>query len=251
MPNSLSRNPRSAHPSLTRRSPWLTLLARCECLKRHGVSEHEGELGADFSSIVLPKKIPRPTTYNVFRIPIINFLIPPRPGTVSRSSIISLSKSASPQLVARRLNQTIRHLIHSFREAPNHHVPCSRGPKVWIKGDRRGWVHSPASADFFRILAAAAADRVLWSFVEICLERRLYSRWTQCRVVFLCTKLAALMADVADSKRSRCWSLGKEPVDFLPSNTVDRQTTMSHRGLAYRKFLRAYISFQTERKGHG
>jgi hypothetical protein len=61
------------------------------------------------------------------------------------------------------------------------------------------------------------------------------------------------MADVADSKSSRCWSLGKEPIDFLRSNTVDRQTTMSHRGLelAYRKFLRAYISFQTERKDTG
>jgi hypothetical protein len=32
-----------AHPG----SPWLTLLARCECLKRHGVGEREGELGAD------------------------------------------------------------------------------------------------------------------------------------------------------------------------------------------------------------
>jgi hypothetical protein len=50
------------------------------------------------------------------------------------------------------------------------------------------------------------------------------------------------MTDVADSKPSRCWCLGKEPIDFLRSNTVDRQTTMSHRGLelAYRKFLRAY-----------
>jgi hypothetical protein len=73
-----------------------------------------------------------------FRTSIINFLIPPGPGTVSRSSIISLSKMGSPQLVARRLNQTLRHLIHGFREAPNHLVPCSRGPKVWIKGDRRG-----------------------------------------------------------------------------------------------------------------
>jgi len=27
----------------------LTLLARCECLKRHGVGEREGEVGADFS----------------------------------------------------------------------------------------------------------------------------------------------------------------------------------------------------------
>jgi hypothetical protein len=39
-----------AHPSL----PWLILLARCECLKRHGVGGREGELGADFSRIVLP-----------------------------------------------------------------------------------------------------------------------------------------------------------------------------------------------------
>ena len=36
-----------AHPG----SPWLTLLVRCECLKRHGVGEREGELGADFSSV--------------------------------------------------------------------------------------------------------------------------------------------------------------------------------------------------------
>jgi hypothetical protein len=35
-----------AHP----RSPSVTLLARCECLKRHGVGEREGELGADFDS---------------------------------------------------------------------------------------------------------------------------------------------------------------------------------------------------------
>ena len=40
-----------AHP----RSPWLTLLARCGCLKRHGVGEREGELGADFTSLVLPR----------------------------------------------------------------------------------------------------------------------------------------------------------------------------------------------------
>jgi hypothetical protein len=40
-----------AHPGL----PWLTLLARCECLKRHGVGEREGELGTDFTSIVLPR----------------------------------------------------------------------------------------------------------------------------------------------------------------------------------------------------
>jgi len=39
-------------------SPWLTLLARCECLKRHGVGEREGELGADFSSILVPKRGP-------------------------------------------------------------------------------------------------------------------------------------------------------------------------------------------------
>jgi len=39
-----------AHP----RSPWFTLLARCEVLKRHGVGEREGELGADFGSLVLP-----------------------------------------------------------------------------------------------------------------------------------------------------------------------------------------------------
>ena len=39
-----------SHPG----SPWLTLLAGCECLKRHGVGEREGELGADFTSVVLP-----------------------------------------------------------------------------------------------------------------------------------------------------------------------------------------------------
>src|SRR5271168_27486 len=42
-----------------RRSPFahpsLTLLTRCECLKRHGVGEREGELGADFISIDLPR----------------------------------------------------------------------------------------------------------------------------------------------------------------------------------------------------
>jgi hypothetical protein len=36
------------------RSPRLTLLARCECLERHGVGERGSELGADFSSLVLP-----------------------------------------------------------------------------------------------------------------------------------------------------------------------------------------------------
>jgi len=44
-----------AHPALTMAhpgSPWLTLLARCECLKRHGMGEREGELGADFSSVL-------------------------------------------------------------------------------------------------------------------------------------------------------------------------------------------------------
>ena len=40
-----------AHPG----SPWLTQLARCECLKRHGVGEREGELGADFTSLVMPR----------------------------------------------------------------------------------------------------------------------------------------------------------------------------------------------------
>jgi hypothetical protein len=58
------REPRGAHLSLTRRSPWLTvahprspwitLLTRCECLRRHGVGEREGELGADFASVGLP-----------------------------------------------------------------------------------------------------------------------------------------------------------------------------------------------------
>src|SRR5271156_4414798 len=40
-----------AHPG----SPWLTLLARCRRLKRHGVGERESELGADFGSLVLPR----------------------------------------------------------------------------------------------------------------------------------------------------------------------------------------------------
>src|SRR5207248_7316974 len=45
-----------AHPG----SPWLTLLARCECLKRHSVGEREGEIGADFISLVLRRpKQPR------------------------------------------------------------------------------------------------------------------------------------------------------------------------------------------------
>src|SRR5271155_200815 len=49
----------ASHEALTHRSPWLTLthpyspwltlLARCECLKRQSVGEREGELGADFS----------------------------------------------------------------------------------------------------------------------------------------------------------------------------------------------------------
>jgi hypothetical protein len=42
-------------PVAHRRSSWLTLLARWECLKRHGVGEGESELGADFSSLVLPR----------------------------------------------------------------------------------------------------------------------------------------------------------------------------------------------------
>ena len=41
-------------PVAHRRSPWLTLLARCGWLKRHGVVEREGELGSDFGSLVLP-----------------------------------------------------------------------------------------------------------------------------------------------------------------------------------------------------
>jgi hypothetical protein len=52
-----AREPRGVHPSLTRRSPWLTLLARWECLKRHGVGERESELGADFNSLVLPRAL--------------------------------------------------------------------------------------------------------------------------------------------------------------------------------------------------
>jgi hypothetical protein len=39
---------------ITRRSPSLTLLARCEVLKQHVVGERESEVGADFSSLVLP-----------------------------------------------------------------------------------------------------------------------------------------------------------------------------------------------------
>ena len=34
----------ASHEALTL-APWLTLLARCECLKRHSVGEREGELG--------------------------------------------------------------------------------------------------------------------------------------------------------------------------------------------------------------
>jgi hypothetical protein len=34
----------------------LTLVARCQCLERHGVGEREGELGADLSSVVLPRR---------------------------------------------------------------------------------------------------------------------------------------------------------------------------------------------------
>ena len=40
----------ASHEALTLHSLWLTLLVRRECLKRHGVGEHEGELGADFTS---------------------------------------------------------------------------------------------------------------------------------------------------------------------------------------------------------
>lgn len=40
---------------ITRRSPSLTLLARCEVLKQHVVGERESEVGADFSSLVLPR----------------------------------------------------------------------------------------------------------------------------------------------------------------------------------------------------
>jgi hypothetical protein len=47
-----AREPRGAHPSPTHRSPSLTLLARCGCLKRHGVGGDADELGADFSSLV-------------------------------------------------------------------------------------------------------------------------------------------------------------------------------------------------------
>ena len=53
-----AREPRGAHPSLTRSSPWLTLLARCKYLKRHGVGEREGELGADFSFYCPAKTAP-------------------------------------------------------------------------------------------------------------------------------------------------------------------------------------------------
>jgi hypothetical protein len=42
----------ASHETLTLHSPWLILLARCECLKRHGVGEREGGLGTDFSSVI-------------------------------------------------------------------------------------------------------------------------------------------------------------------------------------------------------
>jgi hypothetical protein len=38
-----------------RRSPSLTLLARCEALKWHVVGERESELRADFSSLMSPR----------------------------------------------------------------------------------------------------------------------------------------------------------------------------------------------------
>jgi hypothetical protein len=47
-----SRASPGVQEALTRRSSWLTLVARCECLERHGVSdgvgERENEVGADF-----------------------------------------------------------------------------------------------------------------------------------------------------------------------------------------------------------
>jgi hypothetical protein len=54
----------ASHETLTLHSPVahpaLTLLARCECLKRHGVGEREGELGADFSSVYAPTSVDLP-----------------------------------------------------------------------------------------------------------------------------------------------------------------------------------------------
>jgi hypothetical protein len=50
-----AREPRGAHPSLTRRSPWLTLLARCECLKGPGVGERKVSSERILSRIVTPK----------------------------------------------------------------------------------------------------------------------------------------------------------------------------------------------------
>jgi hypothetical protein len=57
----------ASYEALTLRSPVthprslsLTLLARYECLKRHGVGEREGELGTDFSSIVAPIHASKP-----------------------------------------------------------------------------------------------------------------------------------------------------------------------------------------------
>ena len=56
-----ARKPRGAH--LTHPSLTLTLLARCEVLKRHGVGERESEPGADFGSLRLPScRIPVPIT---------------------------------------------------------------------------------------------------------------------------------------------------------------------------------------------
>jgi hypothetical protein len=52
----------ASHDALTLHSPIaspsLTLLARCECLKRHGVGEGEGELGMDFSFSCAAKHCP-------------------------------------------------------------------------------------------------------------------------------------------------------------------------------------------------
>jgi hypothetical protein len=47
----------ASHEALTPHSPVAHPAREVRVVKRHGVGEHEGELRADFSSIVLPSKI--------------------------------------------------------------------------------------------------------------------------------------------------------------------------------------------------
>ena len=45
----------ASHEALTLHSPVAHLAREVRVLKRHGVGEREGELGADFTSIDLPR----------------------------------------------------------------------------------------------------------------------------------------------------------------------------------------------------